>query len=87
MGNRIWSVLVSIELKDGIRDPEGETIAQDLFHRSGRAFVKGVRVGKLLRMEVKARSGEDAVEMVRRACEELRLYNPAVHTCRVWVEV
>ncbi|MEM0374874.1 MAG: phosphoribosylformylglycinamidine synthase subunit PurS [Nitrososphaerota archaeon] len=87
MEGQVWEVLVSIEPKDGIRDPEGESIARYLFHASGRGHVRRVRVGKLLRVEVVARSREEAVEVVRRACDELRLYNPAAHTCRIWSEV
>lgn len=68
--------------KPGARDPEGETIHRDLL-KSDFAQVKSIRVGKLLKVRVEAGSPGEAENLVRRLCDELRIYNPAAHTCQV----
>lgn len=71
-----------ISNKPQARDPEGETILRDLLKADFRA-VKSIRVGKLLRVKVEASGPAEAEETVRRMCDELRIYNPAAHTCEV----
>jgi phosphoribosylformylglycinamidine synthase len=76
---------VVISNKEGARDPEGETILRDLVHRSGFDEVKNIRAGKYLRVDVEA-SGEEAAEsLVRKMCDDLRIYNPAAHSLAVKV--
>ncbi|MGA2665810.1 MAG: phosphoribosylformylglycinamidine synthase subunit PurS [Nitrososphaerales archaeon] len=80
---RIFQVSVVISNKEGARDPEGETILRDLVHRAGFGEVKGIRAGKSLRVEVEAADGEAAESLVKRMCDDLRIYNPAAHSLTV----
>ena len=80
-----YTVEVIVENKPLARDPEGETIHRNLILRGGYNQVTNVRVGKLLRMNVEAGSPEDAVQLVRKLCDDLRIYNPAAHVCQVRV--
>ena len=74
---------VVISNKEGARDPEGETILRDLVHRSGFGDVKGIRAGKSLRVEVEAADQAAAAALVRKMCDDLRIYNPAAHSLLV----
>ena len=70
--------------KPSARDPEGETIYNDLVKKAfGR--VKSIRVGKILRVQVEADDAGEAEALVRRMCDDLRIYNPAAHSCQVTV--
>ncbi|OLD14238.1 MAG: phosphoribosylformylglycinamidine synthase, purS protein [Crenarchaeota archaeon 13_1_40CM_2_52_14] len=80
-----FTVEVVVENKPLARDPEGETIHQSLILKGGYSQVTSVRAGKFLRMNVEARSPEDAEQLVRKLCDDLRIYNPAAHTCHVRV--
>jgi phosphoribosylformylglycinamidine synthase subunit PurS len=73
-------VNVVISNKEGARDPEGETILRDLVHRSGFSEVRGIRAGKYLRVEVQASDEEAAEALVKKVCDDLRIYNPAAHS-------
>jgi phosphoribosylformylglycinamidine synthase subunit PurS len=73
-------VNVVISNKEGARDPEGETILRDLVQRSGFGDVTGIRAGKYLRVEVHAADEETAVKLVKKVCDDLRIYNPAAHS-------
>jgi len=77
------TVEVIIQNKPLARDPEGETIHRNLILKGGYDRVTGVRAGKLLRMTVQAESGQEAENIVRRLCDDLRIYNPAAHSCEV----
>jgi phosphoribosylformylglycinamidine synthase subunit PurS len=79
----IFQVSVVISNKEGARDPEGETILRDLVHRSGFAEVRSIRAGKHLRVEVEASDASEAESLVRRMCDDLRIYNPAAHSISV----
>ncbi|GBC74508.1 MULTISPECIES: phosphoribosylformylglycinamidine synthase subunit PurS [Candidatus Nitrosocaldus] len=79
----VYKVNVLIENKPYISDPEGDTILKDLVLKGGYQQVRSIRVAKMLKVEVEAKSVEDAREMVRRMCDELRLYNPMLSICRV----
>lgn len=78
-------VEVIIQNKGMAKDPEGETIERDLIHRGGYDSIRAVRSGKYLRMLVKADGPQMAKEIVVRMCNELRLFNPVVHSCSVKV--
>ncbi len=80
-----YVVEVIVENKPLARDPEGETIHQNLILKGGYNQVVGVRAGKLLRMNVEANSKEDARAIVRKLSDDLRIYNPAAHTIQVRV--
>ncbi len=76
-------VSVVIENKPYVSDPEGETILKDLIAKGGYSAVKEVRTGKTLKMTVEAKNDKDAEDIVRKLCDELRIYNPVVSNCRV----
>ncbi len=81
MARHIVNVL--IENKPYINDPEGDTILKDLVIKGGYTNVRSIRVAKMLRFEVEAEDPEQAEEMVKRLCDELRLYNPVLSVCSV----
>ena len=85
MSPATFTVEVVVENKPLARDPEGETIHHNLILKGGYSQVTNVRAGKLLRMNVEASSPEDAKQLVRKLCDDLRIYNPAAHTCQVRV--
>lgn len=78
-----FTVEVVVENKPLARDPEGETIQNNLILKGGYKQVTGVRAGKLLRMNVQADSPDHARDLVKKMCDDLRIYNPAAHTCQV----
>ena len=69
-----------ISNKEGARDPEGETVLRDLVHRTGFEYIKGVRAGKYLRVDVESTSPEAAEALVKKMCDDLRIYNPSAHS-------
>ncbi len=80
-----FTVEVVVENKPLARDPEGETIHRNLVLKGGYSQVTSVRAGKLLRMNVEASSPDAARQLVQKLCDDLRIYNPAAHTCQVRV--
>ena len=78
-----FQVLVTIENKPHVSDPEGETIHRDLIIRGGYSNVRSVRSAKNLKMIVSAESKKAAEQIVMRMCEELRIFNPIVSNCSV----
>ena len=78
-----YTVEVVVQNKPLARDPEGETIHRSLILKGGYRQVTGVRAGKLLRMTVQSPSSRDAEATVRKLCDDLRIYNPAAHTCEI----
>ena len=76
-------VCVTIENKEHINDPEGETIQKDLIIKGGYSSVESVRTAKTLKMIVKEKNQRQAEKVVRNLCEELRIYNPVVSKCTV----
>jgi len=83
MSTRNYVIEVIVENKPLARDPEGETIHHNLIIKGGYNQVTNVRAGKLLRMKVEASSPDQARDLVKRLCDDLRIYNPAAHTCQV----
>ena len=83
MSTRNHVIEVIVENKPLARDPEGETIHHNLIMKGGYNQVTNVRAGKLLRMNVEASSPDQARDLVKRLCDDLRIYNPAAHTCQV----
>ncbi len=83
MSTRNHVIEVIVENKPLARDPEGETIHRNLIMKGGYNQVTDVRAGKLLRMTVEASSPDQARDLVKRLCDDLRIYNPAAHTCQV----
>lgn len=71
-------VRVAIRLKDAILDPQGKTVQMAL-EQLGYREVRGVRIGKLIELEIE---GSDASEARQRAEEYSRklLANPLMET-------
>jgi len=76
-------VSVVISNKAGVREPEGETILHDLVAKAGFEQIETIRAGKHLRIRVSARDPLAARKLVERMCNELRIFNPAAHSCEV----
>ena len=76
-------VLVTIENKPYVSDPEGETILRDLVVKGGYSNIKSVRFTKNLKMIITAKSKSVAEESVRKMCKELRIFNPVISNCSV----
>ena len=74
-----------IENKKLAKDPEGETIYRELVNKGGYDDILGVRSGKYLRFIVNAKSSEAAEKIVYDMCNDLRIYNPVVHSLQVTV--
>lgn len=73
-----YKVLVTIQNKPGISDPEGSTILNDLVLRSGADDITEIRCTKGLRFTINAEDSQAAIKKVRRICDELHVYNPLV---------
>jgi phosphoribosylformylglycinamidine synthase len=78
-----YTVEVIVQNKPLARDPEGETIEHNLILKGGYSQVSKVRAGKLFRMNVEASSADEAKRLVKKMCDDLRIYNPAAHVCQV----
>lgn len=74
---------VVISNKPGVREPEGETILHDLVAKSGFEQVESIRAGKYLRVKVVASDSSAAKKLVEKMCNDLRIFNPAAHSCEV----
>ena len=80
----MYSAKVSILLKPGIADPQGQTIERAL-PALGYDGVKNVRVGKQIDLEVEADDVERARKRVLEMCERL-LANPVIEAYEVHVQ-
>ncbi len=78
-----FQIEVRITPREGILDPEGETIARAL-ENLGYDGVESVRAGRLITLELRAASAEAARESVARMCEEL-IANPLIEDYEVRV--
>jgi len=76
-------VQVIIENKPYINDPEGETIHRDLVVKGGYSNVLSIRSAKMLKMVVNSKTEDDAEAIVKKLCQELRIFNPVVSNCTV----
>lgn len=83
MSPQSYIIEVIVENKPLARDPEGETIHHNLILKGGYNQVTNVRAGKLLRLNVNANTPEQARDLVKRLCDDLRIYNPAAHICQI----
>ena len=72
-----------ISPKPELRNPEGETILQDLLLRNNFDYVTSVSVSKVIQLIVKAENLEDAKNKALIICDERRLYNPLVSSCTI----
>ncbi len=78
-----YLVVVTIENKEQVGDPEGETIKKDLILRSGYSKVESVKSAKCYNIVINTNSEEEAKTDVTKLCEELRIYNPVVSNCTI----
>lgn len=75
---------VYIELKEGVADPEGEATLKAL-RLLGFKRVKKVSAVKVFRIEIDAKSKEEAEKEIEEMCEKL-LANPVIQKFRInWV--
>ncbi|HEX5920550.1 MAG TPA: phosphoribosylformylglycinamidine synthase subunit PurS [Nitrososphaeraceae archaeon] len=74
---------MTIENKDQVGDPEGETIKKDLIFRSGYSNVESVKSAKCYNIIINTKSEQEAKKEVTKLCEELRIYNPIVSNCTI----
>ncbi len=78
-----YLVEVVIENKKLAKDPEGETIYRELINKGGYDSIVGVRTGKYLRLSVNAKSKKEAEKLVYQMCNDLRIFNSVVHSCKI----
>ena len=78
-----YLVVVTIENKEQVGDPEGETIKKDLILRSGYLKVESVKSAKCYNIVINTNSEEEAKKDITKLCEELRIYNPVVSNCTI----
>lgn len=78
-----YLVVVTIENKDQVGDPEGETIKKDLIFRSGYSNVESVKSAKCYNIIINTKSEQEAKKEVTKLCEELRIYNAIVSNCTI----
>jgi phosphoribosylformylglycinamidine synthase len=72
---------VHVFYKDSVFDPQGSTVSATL-KRNGFPSVQGVRVGKVIDIEVEAGSLDDAKREVERMCQKI-LVNPVIESFKV----
>jgi phosphoribosylformylglycinamidine synthase PurS subunit len=78
-----YLVVVTIENKEQIGDPEGETIKKDLILKSGYSNVESVRSARCYNIIINTETENDAKKAVTKLCDELRIYNPIVSNCKI----
>jgi phosphoribosylformylglycinamidine synthase len=78
-----FSVAVEVRLREGIADPQGQTIERAL-PALGFEGVAGVRVGKLIRFDIEAPNADEARRQVDEMCERL-LANAVIEDTEVSV--
>lgn len=71
---------VYVFYKDSVFDPQGNTIALSL-KRLGFSKVKGVRVGKVIDLELEGRSQDELRADLEKMCDKL-LANPVIESFR-----
>ncbi len=75
---------VYVRLKSEVLDPQGEAVRRGLAHM-GIAGVRGVRIGKLIEIDIDAADAADAEKKLAKAADEL-LANPVIEDYEVSVE-
>ena len=78
-----YAARVSVTLKPGIADPQGQTIERAL-PALGYSGVREVRVGKMIELEVDAPDPAEARRQVEDMCEKL-LANPVIESYEVTI--
>ena len=75
---------VTVMLKDGVLDPQGEAIRHAL-HGLGHQAVAGVRQGKVIELDLSGMDAAQADTQVRRMCESL-LANTVIEKYSIEIE-
>ena len=83
---KIFDVLVSIENKPFLNDPEGETVLNDLILKENYSDVVSVRSGKSLLIKILSLDEREALFKVKKMCNDLRIYNPIVSNCELSIK-
>ena len=81
-----YFVSVIIENTDGISDPEGDTILNDLVLKGKYKNIKKIHSGTILKFSISEKSQKIAKDKVMKICDELRIYNPLVSQVTATVE-
>jgi phosphoribosylformylglycinamidine synthase PurS subunit len=76
-----YDVLVEVRLREGVADPQGQTIERSLPHL-GFDGVQGVRVGKAIRFAVEATDEATARAEVEDMCARF-LTNPVIEDASI----
>lgn len=79
-----YKVEVRVTPRQGLLDPEGKAVEHAL-HALSFDGVEGVRVGRLIRLELRAASEGDAREKADEMCRKL-LANPVTEDYRIELE-
>jgi phosphoribosylformylglycinamidine synthase len=79
-----FSVVVEVQLREGVADPQGATIERSLPHL-GFDGVSDVRVGKCIRFTIDSESEAAARREVNELCSRF-LANPVIENTDVRVE-
>jgi len=80
----MFAVVVEVQLREGVADPQGATIERSLPHL-GFDGVSGVRVGKSIRFTIDAEDEAAARRAVDELCARF-LANPVIEDTEVRVE-
>jgi len=73
-----FTVHVIIENKPGIRDPEGETILNDLVLKGTCKTITKITTAKMLKFTINEKDKRTAESKIQSICDELRIFNPMV---------
>lgn len=73
--------IVVVKLKDGVLDPQGETVRRAIEHL-GYEGVRSVRIGKFIEIEAEDSVSEATVEEIA----DRLLSNPVIETYKVGTE-
>ena len=79
-----FSVVVEVQLRAGVADPQGATIERSLPHL-GFDGVHGVRVGKCIRFDIDSADEDSARREVDEMCARF-LTNPVIEDAVVRIE-
>jgi phosphoribosylformylglycinamidine synthase len=74
---------ITVSLKEGVLDPQGQTIGRALIDLGFEAVLK-VNTGKIFTLEIEAESEEEAIKAASAAASKL-LANPVIEQYKVEV--
>ena len=80
----MFKATVNVTLRKSILDPKGKA-TQHALQDLGLNGIQSTRIGKLIELEVKAASKEEAEKTIRQACEKV-LANPVMEDFEIHLE-